>query len=204
MSKTRNRTKPTASVGSVSGKASTDSVMPATSSITMAPGSLRPSTRSARPAAQMPASVTTTQNRTTPRGENGTSQRTAPVSALPTVPGATGTQPAPPAVARTSATRSSGAARLSALADELVPLDLDDPDALEAARRDGPVTQVDDAVDLGRLAGRAPFEGERGVLARPVHEHLVHRAQELAVPLPLEAIVKLLDDRRPLRSEEHT
>ena len=90
MSKILNRTKPTASVGSVSGNASTESVMPATSSMTIAPGSFPPSRRSARPAAQTPTSVTTTQNAMTPLGENGTSQRMATVSALPTVPGATG------------------------------------------------------------------------------------------------------------------
>src|SRR5688572_11662843 len=98
--------------------------------------------------------MTTTKKTTRPAREKGTCQRTSTARALPTVPGATGTHPTPPAVAMISATRlrarrrnrrsSAGSARatfpgggsegaaeapfddLGALADQLVPLDLDD------------------------------------------------------------------------------
>src|SRR5439155_1428369 len=83
-----------------------------------------------------------------------TSQRTSAVRALPTVPGATGTHPAPPAVAMISATRSAAATRLGALADQLVSLDLGDGHAREPAGLEA-AAEVDDAVDLGRLAGGA-------------------------------------------------
>src|SRR5438034_1369362 len=175
MSKTRNSAKATASTGSVSGSARTDSVMPATSSITMAPGSLPPSARSACSAAHVPIRVTATKKRTRPARENGTSHSRSAVSALATVPGATGAHPAPPTVAMTSATRvvvETG--RLHPLADELVAFHLGDARAREVPRREGgAVAEIDDAVDLGRLAGRAALPRERRVLARPVHEHVV-------------------------------
>src|SRR5256885_6515822 len=157
-SKSRNRTRPAARVGSVSGKASTVSVIPATSSMTIAPGSLTPSTRSACCAAHVPASTTLTKKTTRPARENGTSQRTSTVRTLPTVPGATGTHPAPPAVAMISATRSAAAARLGALADQLVPLDLDDRHAREPAGLEVAAAEVDHTVDLRRLASGAALQ----------------------------------------------
>ena len=89
-SKIRNRTKPTASTASVGGNGRTASVIPAISSMTIAPGSLPPSTRSARCAAHVPASVTTTKKITSPAGAKGTSQMIRATKRLPTVPGATG------------------------------------------------------------------------------------------------------------------
>src|SRR3989449_977054 len=161
MSKTRNSAKATASTGSVSGSARTDSVMPATSSITMAPGSLPPSARSACSAAHVPIRVTATKKRTRPARENGTSHSRSTVSALATVPGATGAHPAPPTVAMTSATRvvvETG--RLHPLADELVAFHLGDARAREVPRREGgAVAEIDDAVDLGRLAREADEHG---------------------------------------------
>src|SRR2546422_2175100 len=166
VSKSRNRRNPVTSGGSVSGNASTESVIPATSSMTIAPGSFLPRTRSARCAAHVPASVTTTKKTTRPAREKGTSQRTSTVRALPTVPGATGTHPAPPAVAMISATRSAGATRLGALADQLVPLDLDDRHAREPAGLEVAAAEVDHTIDLRRLASGAALEGERRILDR--------------------------------------
>ena len=68
----------------------TDSVMPATSSMTIEPGSLVPAAASATCAAHVPRTVTTTKNTSRPAGENGTSQRIATATALPAVPGAIG------------------------------------------------------------------------------------------------------------------
>src|SRR6266581_4473112 len=193
VSKSRNRRNPVTSVGSVSGNASTESVIPATSSMTIAPGSFLPRTRSARCAAHVPASVTTTKKTTRPVPEKGTSQRTSTVRALPTVPGATGTHPAPPAVAMISATRSAAATRLGALADQLVSLDLDDGHAREPAGLEA-AAEVDHAVDLGRLAGGAALERERRILARAVDEHVRDRPHELRVPLRREPVLKFLND----------
>src|SRR3990172_2212867 len=166
MSNTRKSTKPAASVGSVSGNGSAASVIPATSSTTIAPGSLTPRTRAARWGAHVPTSVTATREAAT--------------------------------VATSSATRSTGVGRLRALADELVPLDLGDADAREPPRREVAPAQVDDAVDLGGLAGRASLPRERGVLARPVHEHVLHRADELRLAVPGEAVLQVLDELRAL------
>src|SRR5947207_3036797 len=203
MSKTRNSAKATASTGSVSGSARTDSVMPATSSITMAPGSLPPSARSACSAAHVPIRVTATKKRTRPARENGTSHSRSAVSALATVPGATGAHPAPPTVAMTSATRvvvETG--RLHPLADELVAFHLGDARAREVPRREGgAVAEIDDAVDLGRLAGRAALPRERRVLARPVHEHVDDGAHEPGVALPRDPVLNVLDDGRTLGGE---
>src|SRR5439155_17176287 len=99
----------------------------------------------------------------------------------------------------TSATRSSAAVRLGALADEPVSLDLDDADAREAAWRQARVTQVDAAVDLGRLPGRPALPRERGILARAVDQDVRHRAGERGATLPGEAILILLHDRGALR-----
>ena len=89
-SKILNRTKPTASTAGVSANGATVSVMPATSSMTITPGSFAPIARSARWAAQVPVRVTATRNTTRPARENGTTQRMRTARALPTVPGATG------------------------------------------------------------------------------------------------------------------
>ena len=82
--------KPTASTASVGGNGRTASVIPAISSMTIGPGSFVPSNRSARCAAQVPASVTTTKKTTRPAREKGTTQMITTARALPTVPGATG------------------------------------------------------------------------------------------------------------------
>src|SRR5436189_1197440 len=203
MSKTRNSAKATASTGSVSGSARTDSVMPATSSITMAPGSLPPSARSACSAAHVPIRVTATKKRTRPARENGTSHSRSAVSALATVPGATGAHPAPPTVAMTSATRvvvETG--RLHPLADELVAFHLGDARAREVPRREGgAVAEIDDAVDLGRLAGRAALPRDRRVRARPVHERVDDGAHGPGVALPRDPVLNVLDDGRTLGGE---
>src|SRR5207245_2937464 len=138
----------------------TESVIPATSSMTIAPGSFLPRTRSARCAAHVPASVTTAKKTTRPVPEKGTSQRTSTVRALPTVPGATGTHPAPPAVAMISATRSAGVTRLGALADQLVPLDLDGNLVGEPGRRRS-------------VLGRVREDAE------PIEAHLVEEPEEI-------------------------
>src|SRR5882724_6814598 len=86
-----------------------------------------------------------------------------------------------------------------ALADELVAFHLGDARAREAPRREGgAVAEIDDAVDLRRLAGRAAFPGERRVLARPVHEHVHDRADELGVSIPRDPVLRVLHDGRTL------
>src|SRR5881628_2029358 len=196
MSKSRNSRKARASTGGVNGSRSTASVIPATSSMTIAPGSLAPSARSACWAAHVPITATATKNTTSPARENGTIQSTTAVSALATVPGATGAQPTPPTVARATATRVVvERVRLGALADELVAFHLGDTHAREAPRREGgAVAEIDDAVDLGRLAGGAAFPRERGILARPVHEDVEHRADALGVAVERDRIVQVLHD----------
>src|SRR5207244_5468418 len=114
-----------------------------------------------------------------------------------TVPGATGTHPAPPAVAMISATRSAAATRLGALADQLVSLDLGDGHAREPAGLEA-AAEIDDAVDLGRLAGGAALERERRILARAVDEHVRERPHELRVRLPRDPVLQVLVDRRAL------
>src|SRR5881296_3699626 len=203
MSKSRNSRKARASTGGVNGSRSTASVIPATSSMTIAPGSLAPSARSACWAAHVPITATATKNTTSPARENGTIQSTTAVSALATVPGATGAQPTPPTVARATATRVVvERVRLGALADELVAFHLGDAHAREAPRREGgAVAEIDDAVDLGRLAGRAALPRERRVLARPVHEHVDDGAHEPGVALPRDPVLNVLDDGRTLGGE---
>src|SRR5439155_1535809 len=85
---------------------------------------------------------------------------------------------------------------LGALADQLVSLDLDDADAREPSRGQAPITQIDDAVDLGRLPGGPAFPGECGVLARAVDQDAPHRARERRALLPRPPLLMLLDDRR--------
>src|SRR5881409_613655 len=215
MSKSRNSRKARASTGGVNGSRSTASVISATSSMTIAPGSLAPSARSACWAAHVPITATATKNTTSPARENGTIQSTTAVSALATVPGATGAQPTPPTVARATATRSRRAqavpgrdegwgvwgamsgppTSVARLADELVAFHLGDAHAREAPRREGgAVAEIDDAVDLGRLAGGAAFPRERGILARPVHEDVEHRADALGVAVERDRIVQVLHD----------
>src|SRR5439155_1467120 len=70
MSNTRNSTKASSRTSGVRGSASTESVMPATSSMTIAPGSFTPSARSARSAAHVPITVTATKKSTRPACEN--------------------------------------------------------------------------------------------------------------------------------------
>src|SRR5437773_5695465 len=159
-SQSRKSRNPTARVESVSGNARTASVIPATSSMTIAGGSFRPRTRSARCAAQSPTVLTIRKKTSRPAREKGTCQRMSAVRALATVPGATGIHPVPPAVATISATRSAAATRLGALADQLVSLDLDDGRAREPAGLE-PAAEIDHAVDLGRLTGGAALERER-------------------------------------------
>src|SRR5690349_18706128 len=104
--------------------------MPATSSITIAPGSLLPIARSACSAAHVPTAGTMMKKATRPVRENGMGQRARVVSALATVPGANGTRPTPPTVAMATARRV--AAVLLVLGNELVAFDLDDARAREA------------------------------------------------------------------------
>src|SRR5213592_1666684 len=108
--------------------------------------------------------MTTTKKTTRPAREKGTCQRTSTARALPAVPGATGTHPTPPAVAMISATRlrarrrnrrSSAGSALGALADQLVPLDLDDGHAREPAGLEA-AAEIDHPVDLGRLRWCGP------------------------------------------------
>src|SRR5260221_241724 len=103
-----------------------------------------------------------------------------------------------------SAARSSSVGGLEALGDELVALDLDDPQACELARREARdslptlVTQIDDAVDLRCLPGGARFPRERGIFAHAVDQHVVHGPRQLRLSLPRDRVLTLLHDRRPL------
>src|SRR5437016_111934 len=100
----------------------------------------------------------------------------------------------------TRATRSLSAGvtltwRSGSLGDELVPFDLGDAHAREASWLEAS-TQIDDAVDLRRLARGAPFPLERGILARSVHQHVDDSPAELHVLLPGDMVLALLHDRR--------
>src|SRR6185436_5748277 len=179
-SKIRNRMKPATSTGRVSGRVSTEIVMPATSSTTMAPGSFVPSVRSASPAAHVPTTSTTTSSPLSAAGDQPRSHSPIAVTALAAVPGA---------MARASRGRSP----LGAPADELVSLDLGNAHAGEAARREvtAPL-EIDDAVDLRRLARRPSFPGKRLVLAGPVHQHVHDLAYVLGRELPGDRVGELL------------
>ena len=72
------------------GTRATDTIMPATSSMTMRPGSLRPSKTSTWWEAHTPATMTPTRVAKKPSRENGMSQSPTAATALPAVPGATG------------------------------------------------------------------------------------------------------------------
>src|SRR5688572_14324101 len=197
-SNTRKSRKPVASTGKVSGTPRTETIIPATSSTTIAPGSLRPSARSASSAAQVPTTVTNSASPARASGESCRSQRTAAVRALATVPGAPGARPTPPSVAMATARRVR-AARLGALADELVAVDLDDPHAREVAGAEvGAAAQVDHAVDLRRLPGRAALPVEGAVLAGAVDEHVGLGADELGGALPGDGVLRFLHPRRAL------
>src|SRR5881628_3079915 len=101
----------------------------------------------------------------------------------------------------TSATRSTAAIRLGALADELVSLDLDDANAREVARRHAPVAEVHDPVDLGRLAGGSALPRERRIFAGTVDQDVRHGAGERGAALPGEAVLILLHDRSAFRRD---
>src|SRR3990172_5470993 len=193
MSRTLKQKKATIRTPTVLGRTITESIIPATSSITINPGSFRPERRSIRPPAQMPAKMTPT--RVTPREkvENGMSQRRKAAKRLPAVPGATGASPAPPAVAIAKARRS-----VSRLAHELVSLNLDDADPGEAPGGERAVAQVHDPIDLGRLPRHSPLPRERGILARAVHQDGLNGPVQTLLALPDDAVLGVLNDPRPL------
>src|SRR5581483_1877401 len=192
MSKRRKSRNAVTSTGMLrgSGSRTTERSMPATSSMTITPGSLRPSARSTREPAQTPSTVTTA-SATTMRGRvRGRSQIATAVTRLPTVPDATGEYPAPNTLATTKASRSR---MLSGLfGDELVAVHLDDVDVCEASRREPAVAEQHVPVDLGRLARGAPLERKGGIRARPVHQHGLSRAHERLLPRPGEGVLEIL------------
>src|SRR5437773_10899079 len=156
MSNTRNSRNALASTATVLGRYSTDSSMPATSSMTITPGSFAPKRRSTREPAHTPTSVTPASVITRPGAVNGMTQSATAVSRLPAVPGATGEYPAPPALAMASASRSTRPGAL--LADQFVTVHLDDRDLGESARRDPWIAEQHHAIDLRRLSGEPPLE----------------------------------------------
>src|ERR1043166_3733469 len=87
------------------------------------------------------------------------------------------------------------------LADQLVTLDLDDANAGEAPRLER-APEIHDAIDLGSLASGAAFPRERGILAAAIDEHVVLGADERPVPLPDDAILKLLHGGRAQELQE--
>src|SRR5688572_13995401 len=197
MSKRRNSRKAVTSTGMVRGRKSTDTSMPATSSITMIPGSFASIARSTREPAQIPTSVTIASVTRRANVVKGMSQSAIRVTRLPTVPDATGEYPAPPTVARASASWSTGPSLL-ALADQFVAVDLGDRHVREAPRREPAVAQQHDTVDLGRLASQPPLEGKGAIRARPVHQHGLARAVERLLARPGEPVLRLLDESRAL------
>src|SRR4026209_2145865 len=182
MSNTRKSRNAVTSTGIERGSPITESSMPATSSITITPGSLRPSTRSTREPAQRPTSVTTTRVTRRPNVVHGRSQMKTRVTKLPTVPEAIGAEAAPKTLAARKAARSRRPSGL--FPDELVTVYLDDRDLREAARSQPSVAQQHHAVDLGRLSRGAALEGKRRIRARPVHQHGPARAVEEPLTLP--------------------
>jgi hypothetical protein len=90
MSNRRKSRNAVTSTGIERGNPITERSMPATSSITITPGSLRPSTRSTREPAHRPTSVTTTSATMRPNVVHGRSQMKIRVTKLPTVPDAIG------------------------------------------------------------------------------------------------------------------
>src|SRR2546428_200057 len=117
--------------------------------------------------------------------------------------GARAAPPAPPPGARTRAPRVVvEAGRLPPPAGGLVAFPRGGARGREVPRREGgAVAEIDDAVDLGRLAGRAALPRERRVLARPVHEHVDDGAHEPGVALPRDPVLNVLDDGRTLGGE---
>src|SRR5262245_51944246 len=116
------------------------------------------------------------------------------VTALATVPGATGAQPIPPTVAMASARRVENVSeRLGAIRDELVAFHLGDTRARETPGCETIATaQIHDAVDLRRLSRRPAFPRECGILARPVHQHVDDGADELGVAIERRGVVLVL------------
>src|SRR6185369_8602895 len=194
----RKSRKPTIRTGRVSGTARTESIMPATSSTTIAPGSLPPSARSASSAAQVPSAMTMMSSPDSVSGGRCSHHRTTAVIALATVPGASGARPTPASVA-TAIARRVRTATLGALADELVAVDLDDTHAGEVTGAEiAAAAQVDDAVDLRRLARGPALPVERAVLAGAVHQDLGLRPHQLGGALPGDRVLGLLHARRAL------
>src|SRR5262249_22182077 len=178
--------------GKVRGSQRTESIMPATSSITITPGSSTPSSRSTRDPAQMPTSVTPASVAPRLASVNGIHQSATSATRLPTVPGATGEYPAPPTLATTSASRSVRPARSAR--DQLVAVHLYDRDVGEAPGLERAVAQQHHAIDLRRLARQTSFERERRIGAPPVDEDGLPRAVELLLARPREAVLRLLHE----------
>ena len=161
----------------VRGTKRTDSTMPATSSITMMPGSFWPRRRSTRPPAQMPARVDRERGEEAQGRERDEPERDEGDGAAD---GAGRHGRVAGAAARWRA-RAAQAGRRGPSAphspDQLVAVHFDDADLREAARREALVAEEHHPVDLGRLAGQPSLEGKRavGARARP-------RARSGAVP----------------------
>src|SRR5439155_13756165 len=199
ISKRRKRTKAVRRTGMVRGSVRTESSMPATSSITMTPGSFVPSTRSTREPAHIPSAVTAMSVASRAGWLNGMSQRATRVRRLPTVPGATGQRPAPPTLAMARARRSERTGRL--LSDQFVAVHLDDGDLREAPRPERGITQQHDPIDLGRLPGQTPLEGEGRIGTGAVHEDGPPRAEERLLARPGEPVLGLLHQGGALRHQ---
>jgi hypothetical protein len=74
----------------VRGNSATETIIPATSSMTIKPGSFRSRTASTRLEAQVPTTRTAARADQKPNTENGMSQSPSAATRLPAVPGATG------------------------------------------------------------------------------------------------------------------
>src|SRR5262249_13639913 len=196
MSRRRKSTKAVINTGMVRGSSRTASSIPATSSITIRPGSLIPSVRSTRDPAQRPRIVTTTSVHRSAGRLNGMSQRAMRVMKLPTVPGTAGEYPAPATLATMKARRSASPRLL--LPDQLVAVHLDEGDLGEASWSEAPIPQQHNAVDLGRLTGEPALERKGLIGARAIHEDGLHGPAEGLLPRPGEAILGLLNERRAL------
>src|SRR5262245_33368123 len=115
------------------------------------------------------------------------------VTKLPTVPGTTGEQPAPPALAMAKARRSMKPGCL--LSDQFVAVHLDDGNVCESSWPKRRIAQEDDAVDLGRLPGHASLEGKCGIGSRSVDEDGLTRPEERLLARPGQSILSLLHER---------
>src|SRR5439155_20656876 len=85
--------------------------------------------------------------------------------------------------------------------DELVAVHLDDADISKASGAEVRITQIDDAVDLRGLPGRAPLEGEGGIGARAIHEDRLPRPEEGLLSRPGQPVLKLLHLLSALRHD---